>query len=115
MQAATDNIEKTYYFLGNDYKNNYIEIKFYKPVLVNCAILEEPVFLGQKISRFTITIFHEDSTGFEIEKQTIGHKRIVTFPTQMAKRIRITVNEAKGNPVISGISVFRIADDLVEN
>jgi alpha-L-fucosidase len=114
MQALTDNDNKTYVSLGDDYANNYIEIAFYKPTPVNCIVLREPIAWGQRISRFAITIINEDGTQVEIKKQTIGRQRIVTFPRQMVQRMRITVNEAKAIPLISGISAYLIADELVE-
>ncbi|HTS42885.1 MAG TPA: alpha-L-fucosidase [Puia sp.] len=114
LQALTDNDSKTYVSFGNDYKNNYIEIAFYKPTSLNCIVLGEPITLGQRIGNFSITMFNADGIPFQIRKRTIGRKRIVTFPTQTAQRMRITVEEAKDTPLISEIAAYLIAGNLVE-
>ncbi|MEO8148493.1 MAG: alpha-L-fucosidase [Bacteroidia bacterium] len=110
----TDNNFKTYISLGNDYKSNYVEIKFKKPTALNCIVLQEPIQLGQRIRSFTIRITTEDGGTFEIKKFTIGHKRIVTFPVQTVVTVRIYVTDAKATPLIGEIDVYKIDDELIE-
>jgi alpha-L-fucosidase len=49
-----------------------------------------------------------------LNQTTIGHQRILTFPKQAITGLRIRINDAKADPLLSGISIFRINDDLVE-
>lgn len=112
--ALSDENYQTYISLGNEYKSNYIEIKFEQPTPLNCVLLQEPVQLGQRIKQFTIQVTGKDGSTYEMKKSTIGYKRLVTFPSQSALRLRIYVTEAKATPLISEIAVFHINESLVE-
>jgi alpha-L-fucosidase len=111
----SDNDAETYLSLGADYKKNYIEIKFHHPEIVNCVLLREPIRMGQRVKGFTIeTIAADGSSAYKQEATTIGHKRILTFPKQLASAIRIYVTDSKAIPLLSEVDVFKIDDDLVE-
>lgn len=110
----TDQNFETYVSLGDDYKNNYIEIKFDKPTALNCIVLKEPINFGQRIISFTIRTISEDGSVFEIKKSTIGHKRIVTFPSQIARSVRIYITDAKAIPLIGEVDAYKIDDALIE-
>lgn len=110
----TDSNFQTFVSMGDDYKNNFIEIKFDKPTALNCIVLEEPIQLGQRVANFTIRTTNTDGTTFEINKFTIGHKRIVTFATQTVNSIKLIVTNAKAIPLISEIDAFKIDESLIE-
>jgi alpha-L-fucosidase len=114
IQNLTDGNDQSFVALGEDYKNNYIEIKFTEATPVDCVILQEPIQQGQRVKEFKIQTFNEDGTGFEIKQSTIGHKRIVSFPKQLAKSLRIYITEAKAAPLIGEVDVFMISENLIE-
>jgi alpha-L-fucosidase len=41
------------------------------------------------------------------EQTTIGHKRILAFPTITSSRIKITITEPKAAPVLSEIGIYK--------
>lgn len=114
LSAITDHDSRTFISLGNDYKKNYIEIKFSRPIGINCIVLQEPIQMGQRVINFSIDILNEDNTHFEQKGKTIGHKRILTFPTKIVRSFRIYIQDAKATPLISEIAAYLISENLVE-
>lgn len=100
--------------LGRDYKNEYVEILFSKQQPVNCIFLREELKYGQRIESFTIELYDKDSLILKSDNSTVGYHRLVSFPTQYANRIRIKIKKAKSDPVLSGLGVYHIPEQLVE-
>lgn len=91
--------------------NNSIEIHLKEPVEINAIQLMEAISLGQRVVKFEI------SGGNDVKKfetfakgNTIGHKRIITFPTQKLKYFRIHITESKATPIISEVSGYLFAN-----
>ena len=109
-----DGDNRSYISLGENYRQNYLEIKFASPVGVNCLILQEPIQMGQRISQFTIRVFCKDGTVYQMKGSTVGHKRIVSFPRKETDHIRITIGESKATPLISELNAYLIPERLTE-
>ena len=91
--------------------NNSIEIHLKEAVEINAIQLMEAISLGQRVVKFEI------SGGNDVKKfetlakgTTIGHKRIITFPTQKLKYFRIHITESKATPMISEVSGYLFAN-----
>jgi len=89
--------------------NNSIEIHFPKAVTLNTIELKEAIELGQRVIQFDVN-GSSNSKDFKTiaSGTTIGHKRIIQFPTQTLKIIRIKMNEYKAQPLISSIKGYLI-------
>ncbi|MSP07686.1 MAG: glycoside hydrolase family 29 (alpha-L-fucosidase) [Chitinophagaceae bacterium] len=91
--------------------NNSIEIHLKEAVEINALQLMEEISKGQHVVKFEI------SGGNDVKKfetlakgTTIGHKRIITFPTQKLKYFRIYISESKATPMISEVSGYLFAN-----
>jgi alpha-L-fucosidase len=100
--------------LGKQYKKEYLEIVFNKPVAMNCIFLKEAVAHGQLIKAFNISFFKGDSLIFKKTGTTVGHHRLISFSTQHADRIRVQIDDAKSEPILNGLGVYFIPEKLVE-
>ena len=100
--------------LGQDYQKEYVEILFSNLQPVNCIFLREELKYGQRIEFFTIELYNKDSLISHFDYSTVGYHRLVSFPTQYVNRIRIKINKAKSDPVLSGLGVYHIPEQLVE-
>lgn len=84
-----------------------VELHFPKPITLNAMVLKEAISLGQRIVKFEISggnsvkQFYPIATG-----TTIGHKRIVLFPTQKIKFIRVHITESKATPIIADLEGY---------
>ncbi len=95
--------------------NQSIEVAFNEPEKINCVVLQENLTSGQNCAKFTIQLLNKDQQIIKtIDGTTIGHKRILTFPTTETSFINLVVNEQKGFTKIYGMQTFLIDEGLVE-
>ena len=86
-----------------------IEIHLTKEISLNTLVLSEKISLGQRVVSFEIT------GGNDLKKMdpivagtTIGHKRILQFPTQKLKYIRIKFTQYKASPIMDDIKAYLV-------
>ena len=89
-------------------------ISFKKPVAFNRFLAEEDIALGQRVRKFTLEAYvdgawqpltdalAEDGDGLT----TIGHRRIICFPTVTASKLRFTITDTKAQPVIKKLGLY---------
>ena len=89
-------------------------INFKQPTAFNRFVAEEDIRYGQRVKRFALEAeiegkwqplkdeLVENGDGLT----TIGHRRIICFPTVTATRLRFTILETKCEPIIKRTSVY---------
>lgn len=88
---------------------NSIELHLAKEVSLNTLVLKEKISLGQRVVSFEVTGGNNLEFFSPICKgTTIGHKRILQFPTQKLKYIRIKFTETKAPPIIAGVAGYLV-------
>ncbi len=92
---------------------NSIEVHLKKEESLNAIVLKEDIQWGQRVIRFEI------SGGNDVEHfkpittgTTIGHKRIVKFPLQKLKYLRIKYTESKASPLLLAIEGYEFPESL---
>jgi len=95
-------------------ENRYLDIYFRKKQSVNCIALKEPLRYGQSVKSFTVELYDGDLLSYHKMYSTIGHLRLISFPLRQCNRIRIRIKDAKADPTIEDISVYRIPEELAE-
>jgi alpha-L-fucosidase len=98
----------------HNFKNGILEIKFDDQQTVNCILLKEKIQEGQRIKSFSIELYDGDHLKLRSIYTTIGHQRILSFPSQKINRIQIRVLDSKSNPNISELDIYKIPEELVE-
>ena len=95
-------------------KKNETIIDLGKPTAFNRFVAEEDIRYGQRVKKFSLEAeingkwqplkdaLVEQGDGLT----TIGHRRIICFPTVNATRLRLTILDAKCQPVIKRTSVY---------
>ena len=95
-------------------KGNETVITFRQPTRFNRFVAEEDIRYGQRVKKFSLEAevngqwvplkdeLVEQGDGLT----TIGHRRIICFPTVEATRLRFTVLEAKSDPLIRKTAVY---------
>ena len=88
--------------------------QFKNPTAFNRFVVEEDIRYGQRVKKFALEA-EIDGKWQPLKDElvtngdgltTIGHRRIVCFPTVKATRLRFTVLDAKCDPIIKRTSVF---------
>ena len=88
---------------------NSVEIHLKAPVRFNTLLLKEDISKGQRIVKFEVSGSNDLKYFNPISKgTTIGHKRIIRFPKQTIKYIRILVTESKATPLIRGVAAYQV-------
>ena len=89
-------------------------VSFRRPAEFNRFVAEEDIALGQRVKKFTLEALvdgawlpltdelAEDGDGLT----TIGHRRIICFPTVKASKLRFTIEDTKAEPVIKKIGLY---------
>ena len=95
-------------------EGNSTVIDFGAPTSFNRFVAEEEIQFGQSVKKFTLEAkidgewqplkdeLVEEGDGLT----TIGHRRIICFPTVRATRLRFTINESKSEPKIKKLGVY---------
>ncbi len=81
---------------------------------INCIILREAIHLGQTVRKFNIVFYRDNKIIGDLKGNSVGRKRILTFPTKNITSFRIYLEDAKGEDNISGVAAYLIDEKLVE-
>ncbi len=107
-------------------QGNVTLIEFQNPTPFNRFVAEEDIRQGQRVKKFSLEAFVdgkwqplkdalvEGSDGLT----TIGHRRIICFPTVNATKLRFTVTGSKAKPIIKRTSVYlapELTDDIPDS
>ena len=95
-------------------EGNSTVIDFGAPTTFNRFLAEEDIALGQRVKKFSLEAkidgewqplkdeLVEEGDGLT----TIGHRRIICFPTVRATRLRLTILDSKAEPLIKKLGVY---------
>jgi alpha-L-fucosidase len=107
VEKVNDDKFKTYWATKDGETSSYIDLKWEKPVIVNYVMIQEPVWLGQRVKSFKIeaeadNTFHEIGSG-----TTIGYKRIIKLPAPVqTTSIRLSITDSKECVALSSLAVY---------
>ena len=88
---------------------NSVELNMNQAVELNTLVLKEQISLGQRVVKFEVSGGNNLEQFQKItEGTTIGHKRILKFPSQKVKYLRIKVTESKATPLISIVEGYEV-------
>ena len=88
-------------------------INFNKPTSFNRFLAEENIALGQRVKKFTLEAL-VDGQWRSLKDAlvdngdgltTVGHRRIICFPTVKATKLRFSITDTKAEPIIKKLGV----------
>ncbi|MGZ3873029.1 MAG: alpha-L-fucosidase [Mucilaginibacter sp.] len=103
---ATDDNKNTYWATADSVKAASLTIDLGKPTRFNRFLAQEYIPLGQRVKAFTVDAFINGQWRQLAKGTTIGYKRIVSFPTVKAAKVRLRITDSKGSLVISNAGVY---------
>ena len=98
---------------GNLHSSTFT-VQWNKPMSFNRFLAEEDIALGQRVKKFMLEVevngkwqplkdaLAENGDGLT----TIGHRRIICFPTLTATKLRFTITDSKAEPIIKKLGVY---------
>lgn len=103
---VTDGDKDTYWATDDDVKAASLTIDLGRLTRFNRFLVQEYIRLGQRVKTFTVEGL-VDSQWQELAKgTTIGYKRIISFPTVRATKVRLHITDAKACLAISNAGVY---------
>ena len=102
--------------------NKSFTLTFKKPTAVNRFLVEENIALGQRVKKFALEAM-VDGQWLPLKDElveghdgltTIGHRRIICFPTVRTTQLRFTITDSKAEPVIRKLGVY-LAPDISQD
>ncbi len=105
-----DEDNQTYWAAGNGSQKATIEITLDGVKEFDRILIQEPIFLGQRISSFEIQTFENRHCKTVAQATTIGYKRILKITPIRTRKIRILIRAANNPPAISTFALFKASD-----
>ena len=111
---VVDGKSDTYWATDDNITQATLTLEFPRPTTFNRFLAEEYIALGQRVKKFTLDVWEDgqwkplkDALSGEADGlTTIGHRRIICFPTTTTTRLRFSIVDSKACPLISKIGVF---------
>jgi alpha-L-fucosidase len=101
-----DDIPQTYWATDDGVTAAALELDFGREVEFNRFLVQEQIVLGQRIKKFSLQSWNGHAYETIAQQTTIGHKRILRFPTVKTSRLKLNIEEAKACPAISKLAVY---------
>ena len=110
-----DGKTNTYWATDDGVTHATLTLEFAQPTTFNRFLAEEYIPLGQRVKKFSLEVYvdgkwqpltdalAENGDGLT----TIGHRRIICFPTLTATKVRFTILDAKACPLISKVGIYQ--------
>ncbi|MDD4192580.1 MAG: alpha-L-fucosidase [Mangrovibacterium sp.] len=101
-----DGDKETYWATDDGVLQGSIELDFGKSQFVKYVTLQEYIRLGQRVSKFNIEAWENDSWQQVAQATTVGHKRIIRLERPVeTQKIRINIEDSRACPVISNVEI----------
>lgn len=85
---------------------NYIEYSLAAPATFNVAMICEDIKVGQRIERFHLELPDGDTWRPFAAGTTVGYKRLLKFTEVTAQKIRLVIDETRGEPAIMNAGLY---------
>jgi len=102
-----DDNKETYWATDDGVLKGSIEFDLDNPQIIKYIVLQEYIRLGQRVGKYNIEAW-KDNTWQEVAVgTTIGHKRILRLDKPVAtQRLRINIKDSRACPVISNVEIY---------
>lgn len=104
---AIDADKDSYWATDDNTKKASLTLHFNKAVSFNRFLVQEPIHLGQRVKSFSVEALVNGKWKEIARETTIGYKRILRFPMVEATQIRLNILDAKSNPLISNLEIYK--------
>lgn len=84
----------------------WVEVEMNQPMEFNTIVLQEYIEAGQRVEAFTVEVFDGTNYNQVAEGTTVGYKRIIQFPVQLASKVRVNILKSKASPVLGEIQLY---------
>ncbi|MEW6236504.1 MAG: alpha-L-fucosidase, partial [Candidatus Omnitrophota bacterium] len=99
--CAVDGLSGTYWAADDGVMAAQLVFDLHAKKTFDVAMLQEPVWLGQRIAEFKLEAETKDGWKEIAQGTTIGYKRLMRFPAVSASRVRLKILQSRACPAIN--------------
>jgi hypothetical protein len=81
-------------------------IELESPQNINSLVNQEDIKNGERVRKFTVEGYSNNSWKILSEGSCIGHKRIITLDNSKVEKIKLTIQECIDEPQIKNFSIY---------
>lgn len=108
-----DGKNDTYWATDDNTTSASLTIDLKEPTMLNRLLVQEYIKLGQRVKQFEVEVFADNKWQTVSKGTTIGYKRILTFSTVKASKVRLNIIQSKASPLISTIGLYNASKVLI--
>jgi len=108
VAAALDGNPDTFWSAPAGSHHAALEVNFAKPITFNCALTMEWLNNGQHIQKYSIDVWTGKDWKAVASAEAIGHKKIDTFPTVAASRVRLNILSSTDAATIREFQLYKV-------
>ncbi|KAI3974788.1 hypothetical protein MKX01_028048 [Papaver californicum] len=83
-----------------------IYLDFATSVSFNMIQIQEPIHMGQRVVSFHLEILSQGIWQTIIKGTTVGYRRLVRFPIVKSRQLRLVIDKARADPLISYLGIY---------
>ena len=118
LYNAKPNLKSAYKAVDDDLNSYWeienipgqIEFKLTTIQVFNVFMIQEYIRKGQRVEKFKLEAWINDEWVTVKESTTIGYKKLLHFNTITTDRIRLTIEQSRGNALISNIGLYKVPE-----
>ena len=104
---ATDNNAQSYWATADGVTEAALELDFGAEVELNRLQIQEHIALGQRVKKFSVSIWRNGTYETIASATTIGFKRLLRLPLVKTNKLKLTIEAAKACPTINNVAAYR--------
>ncbi len=102
-RSTSEKVQKSYWSAGMDFR-----IDLGKKRTFNTVLLREAIAEGQSIQSFAVEVWKKGKWHEVTRSTTIGARKILYFPAQKSRKVRVTIQASKNTPALSEVEIYKI-------
>ena len=106
LHKIVDKDIKTAWIAEKTDRTPVLEFQLKKKSTFDRLLLQEQITRGQRIEKFKLEIEIDGIWTLAAQATTVGYKRLLRFPEVTAKKIRLTILESRGTPMLSEVGLY---------
>lgn len=109
-ENVLDGQHSTYWTTDDKVFPAEITLEFAESANFDRILIQEPIQLGQRVSKFSLQAKNGDQWDTIYEGTTIGYKRLIRTESVQTNQLRLVVDAANNTVAISNIEVYKASD-----
>jgi alpha-L-fucosidase len=104
---TVDGDPESYWAVEDGVRAATLGLTLSEPVTFDRILLQEPIWLGQRISHFSVEVREGGEWVRVARATTIGFKRLLRIPPTRADGVRIRIEGSLAPPALSRVGIFK--------